>query len=147
MANSRYLDDLGHIVRCFDKTTKLRFSKADEPQYIKFGSNRDNDATHNIRFGQLKLLGWVISSMKYRIVVEQDSYRTDVASFFEPSVDCIVKAILNERMSTPTMISVSHVLSISTGLLLTISSSDFSMLFSLVALQRVIGSSKKYMRH
>ena len=85
--------------------------------------------------------------MKYRIVVEQDSYRTDVASFFEPSVDCIVKAILNERMSTPTMISVSHVLSISTGLLLTISSSDFSMLFSLVALQRVIGSSKKYMRH
>ena len=30
--------DVEHIVRCFDKTTKLHFRKAEEPQYIKFGS-------------------------------------------------------------------------------------------------------------
>ena len=48
------------------------------------------------------------------------------------------------------MVSVSHVLSIfyiSSVVLLTIAFLDFSMLFSLAALQRVIGSSAKYMRH
>jgi hypothetical protein len=70
------LDD---IVRCFDKTTKFRFRNSDEPQYIKFGEPRDNDPSYNIRFGQLKLLG------------------SDVAMFFEPSVECIVKAVLDQR--------------------------------------------------
>ena len=57
LANSSFVADLGHIVRCFDKTTKPRFKKAEEPQYIKFGSTRDNDKAYNIRFGQLKLTG------------------------------------------------------------------------------------------
>ena len=57
LKNSPFLDDLEHIVRCFDKTTKLRFSKAQEPQYVKFGSTRDNDESCAIRFGQLKLMG------------------------------------------------------------------------------------------
>ena len=60
LAESPFVDDLEHIVRCFDKTTKLRFRKVNEPQYIKFGSTRDNDEAYNIRFGQLKLMGWVI---------------------------------------------------------------------------------------
>jgi hypothetical protein len=59
--DSPYLDDLEHIVRCFDKTTKLRFRKVEEAQYIKFGSTRDNDEGCNIRFGQLKLMGCVLS--------------------------------------------------------------------------------------
>ena len=71
LANSSFVADLGHIVRCFDKTTKPRFKKAEEPQYIKFGSTRDNDKAYNIRFGQLKLTGWVIFSMKHRIVVNR----------------------------------------------------------------------------
>jgi hypothetical protein len=66
------------IVDCFDNTTKLRFRNSDEPQYIKFGGARDNDPTFKIRFGQLKLLG------------------SDVATFFEPSVECIVKAVLDQ---------------------------------------------------
>ena len=57
LIDSPYLDDLDHIVNCFDKTTNLRFGKAEEPQYVKFGSIRDNDESHNIRFGQLKLIG------------------------------------------------------------------------------------------
>jgi len=78
LTDSPFIDDLDHIVRCFDKATKLRFRDAEEPQYIKFGSNRDNDENHNIRFGQLKLTG------------------DDVAIFFKPSVNCIVKGVLEQ---------------------------------------------------
>ena len=57
LAESDFLSDLDHIVRCFDKTTKHRFKSADEPQFVKFGSTRDNDQECNIRFGQLKMTG------------------------------------------------------------------------------------------
>jgi len=43
LEESPFVDDLEHIVRCFDETTKLRFRKVEELQYIKFGSTRDND--------------------------------------------------------------------------------------------------------
>ncbi|KAF8805181.1 hypothetical protein BYT27DRAFT_7192862 [Phlegmacium glaucopus] len=79
LADSPFLDDLDHIIRIFDKTTKLRFRTASEPQYVKFGSARDNDESYNIRFGQLKLMG---------------SYMAD---FFQPSVDCIVKAVVDQK--------------------------------------------------
>ena len=78
LQNSTFLADVEHIVDCFDKTTKLRFRNSDEPQYIKFGAAKDNDQSYNIRFGQLKLLG------------------SDVAKFFEPSVECIVNAVLEQ---------------------------------------------------
>jgi hypothetical protein len=58
LGQSRFLGDIPHIVKCFDKTTKLRFRNADEPQYIKFGGIRDKDPKLNIRSGQLKLLGY-----------------------------------------------------------------------------------------
>ena len=57
LSNSRFLEDLYHIVHCFDETTKLRFKNAEEPGYVKFGSTRDKDEKCNIRFGQLKLMG------------------------------------------------------------------------------------------
>ena len=57
LVGSIYSDDLDDIIRCFDKTTKHRFKDAGEPQYIKFGTTRDNDPAYNIRFGQLKLTG------------------------------------------------------------------------------------------
>ena len=78
LQGSTFLADLDNIVECFDKSTKLRFQNSDEPQFIKFGGVRDNDPNCNIRFGQLKLLG------------------SDVAKFFEPSVECIVKAVLHQ---------------------------------------------------
>jgi hypothetical protein len=78
LQSSTFLLDLDHIVSCFDKTTKLRFRNSDEPQFIKFGGARDNDPSCNIRFGQLKLMG------------------LDVAKFFEPSVECIVNAVLEQ---------------------------------------------------
>ncbi|EAU91818.1 hypothetical protein CC1G_04585 [Coprinopsis cinerea okayama7 len=75
LKESEYHEDLDHIVRCFDKTTKVRFSDDQQPQYIKFGSTRDNDLNCGIRFGQLKLEG------------------SDVATFFEPSIRSIVLSI------------------------------------------------------
>ena len=57
LAESDFLEDLGHIIKCFDKTTKLHFRNADEPQFVKFGSTRDNDEDCNIRYGQLKMTG------------------------------------------------------------------------------------------
>ena len=100
-----------------------------------------------IAFVSASWSSWGEWFLKHRIVVKQDPFRTDVASFFEPSVNCVVKAVLDQRKSAHKMISVSHVLSISSVMLLTISFRDLSMLFSLVALQRVIGSSTKYMKH
>jgi len=78
LRNSTFSADINHIVSCFDKTTKIRFRNSDEPQYVKFGGARDNDQSCNIRFGQLKLLG------------------SDVATFFEPSVECIINAVLKQ---------------------------------------------------
>ncbi|KAF8805109.1 hypothetical protein BYT27DRAFT_7192750 [Phlegmacium glaucopus] len=87
LLDSKYIDDLDHITRCFDKTTKPRFRDAKEPQYVKFGSARDNDAVNNIRFGQLKLLG------------------SDVEAFFQPSIDCIVNAVMEQRKISESPIS------------------------------------------
>ncbi|KAK0184554.1 hypothetical protein F5146DRAFT_1145410 [Armillaria mellea] len=75
LKNSKFYDDLSHIAECFDKSTKLRFKDPAEPAFVKFGSLRDRDATCDIRGGQLKLKG------------------TDVATFFEPSITSITKAI------------------------------------------------------
>jgi hypothetical protein len=88
LQGSTFLEDLDHIVSCFDKTTKLRFRNSDEPQYVKFGGTRDNDPSYNIRFGQLRLRG------------------SDVAKFFEPSIECIVKAVLDQCKAAHKPISV-----------------------------------------
>jgi len=79
LQDSEYLDDLEAIVRCFDRTTKLRFRSAADPQFVKFGSTRDNEPETGIRYGQLKLAG------------------ADVADFFKPSIECIVEAVREQR--------------------------------------------------
>jgi len=87
LSDSPFLDDLDHIIQCFDKTTKLRFNKAEGIEYVKFGSTRENDESCNIRFGQLRLMG------------------SDVAQFFQPSIDCIVEAVLEQKSSAHKTIS------------------------------------------
>ena len=59
LANSRYgsPDIVQQMKEIFDKTTKLRFRDASDPQYIKFGTVRDKDPQCDIRSGQLKLAG------------------------------------------------------------------------------------------
>ncbi|KAJ2928088.1 hypothetical protein H1R20_g9021, partial [Candolleomyces eurysporus] len=90
LAQSNYLEDLDHIVHRFDTTTKLRFRSDKDPQFIRFGGNRDNDDSVGIKYGQLKLPG------------------TDVASFFEPSIKCITNAVL--RLLSAAHNPISHVI-------------------------------------
>ncbi|KAI6044888.1 hypothetical protein EDC04DRAFT_2640470 [Pisolithus marmoratus] len=81
LANSKYGDEetLRMMADIFDKTVKLKFRSADEPQYIKFGTIRDKEPEYNIRSGQLRLTG------------------KDVAKFFEPSVEEIIAAFEVQR--------------------------------------------------
>jgi len=57
LLGSKFIDDLEHILRCFETTTKHTFGSTEETQFIKFGSFRDNEEKFNIRFGQLRLTG------------------------------------------------------------------------------------------
>ncbi|KIJ93872.1 hypothetical protein K443DRAFT_377127 [Laccaria amethystina LaAM-08-1] len=79
LSKSIFLEDLDDIVLCFERTVKPCFRNSEKPQFIKFGSARDNDASCNIRFGQLKLAG------------------EKVAEFFEPSIQCIVAGVHEQR--------------------------------------------------
>jgi len=81
--------DIEHIARCFDESGKVRFRDATGPQYIKFGSAKDNDSQVNIRFGQIKIPG------------------KDVAEFFEPSVQCVVDAVKEQTKTKPEKFTVS----------------------------------------
>ncbi|KIJ14485.1 hypothetical protein PAXINDRAFT_115792 [Paxillus involutus ATCC 200175] len=84
LANSRFgaPDIVQQMKDEFDKTTKLRFRDAEEPQYIKFGTVRDKEPEYNIRSGQLKLAG------------------EDVADFFRPSVEAIAEAFEQQKKAT-----------------------------------------------
>jgi len=59
LKDSPFIDELDHIVHCFDRTTKMRFKSQHGSQYIKFGGARDNDPDLNIRAGAIKLEGSV----------------------------------------------------------------------------------------
>ncbi|KAF8651113.1 hypothetical protein AX16_004888 [Volvariella volvacea WC 439] len=75
LEGSKYHAAIDLLVDCFDKSTKLTFRNADESSYIRFGSVFDKDPEFGINRGKLKLDGY------------------QVTRFFQPSVDCIIKAI------------------------------------------------------
>ncbi|KAF9449853.1 hypothetical protein P691DRAFT_790221 [Macrolepiota fuliginosa MF-IS2] len=79
LVGSRFYDDTSSMADKFDKTTKLAFRDPNDPQYIKFGNARDRDPNLGIRAGQLKLDGNII------------------AGFFEPSIQCIMDAVDEQR--------------------------------------------------
>ncbi|KAF7362770.1 hypothetical protein MVEN_00626700 [Mycena venus] len=83
LRGSRYAGDVEHIRDCFDKTTKLRFRRSNDLQYIKFGRPGDNSEALNITSGQLKLEGEI------------------VATFFKPSLDAILRAMTNLSALSP----------------------------------------------
>ncbi|RXW11497.1 hypothetical protein EST38_g14358 [Candolleomyces aberdarensis] len=93
LRESDFLEDLDHIVRCFDRKIKFHFIDDKQPQYIKFGGSRDNDAGCNIRSGMLKLAGWEPTNGSLAMAMTDWFARTDVATFFEPSVKCIVDSV------------------------------------------------------
>ncbi len=94
----------------FEKSSKLRFKNDKDPQYIKFGGARDNDASRNIRFGQLKLDGCVI---QYTFAIPLMTFfctRSDVAALFQPAIDAIVKGVLHQQEIATHKISVRNTL-------------------------------------
>ncbi|KAG2153153.1 hypothetical protein DEU56DRAFT_954958 [Suillus clintonianus] len=80
-------DIIDEMTKIFDKSTKLRFRKPDEPSYIKFGTTRDKDPKYDIRSGQLKLVG------------------QDVANLFEPSIEAIIEAFEQQRRAASTPVN------------------------------------------
>ncbi|KAF6748629.1 hypothetical protein DFP72DRAFT_1014981 [Ephemerocybe angulata] len=72
---SRFKDDVDALTHTFDTKTKPRFQKFDEKYHIPFASVRERDPALNVTAGRLKMEG------------------SDIASFFKPSIDCIVNAV------------------------------------------------------
>jgi len=90
LRNSKYADDVDYIAQVFDTTAKLSF-RGDELSYIKFGTLRDQDASLNIRHGQLTIPG------------------SDVKQFFEPSISAVVDAVKEQCISAFNVTTVSSV--------------------------------------
>ncbi|KAF6752161.1 hypothetical protein DFP72DRAFT_1171705 [Ephemerocybe angulata] len=72
---TRFEPDVETLTQRFDRSTKHVFRKEDEPHHIQFASIREKEPALKIRSGRLTMEG------------------TEVASFFKPSVDCIVNAV------------------------------------------------------
>ena len=125
LAGSRFLADLEYITELFDKNTKLRFRNSAEDQYTRFGGPRDDDPDYNIQLGQLKLMG------------------TDVALFFDPSIDCIIQAVLSQRRAALKPIFVKQFNTLQTTVVLNF---DFSTSCSLVDSPQTTGYSSKSAR-
>ena len=49
--------DLDAFTECFDKGLKNSFSEGSKPQFVKFGSARDNDGRCDVKNGKLTLQG------------------------------------------------------------------------------------------
>ncbi|KAF7783241.1 hypothetical protein Agabi119p4_2617 [Agaricus bisporus var. burnettii] len=78
LKDSKFREDIPWMKEYFDKTTKLTFREPRDPWYIRFGSSRDKDSRFGITAGKLRLEGTII------------------ASFFEPSIRCIIDGVLTQ---------------------------------------------------
>ncbi|PCH36686.1 hypothetical protein WOLCODRAFT_109029 [Wolfiporia cocos MD-104 SS10] len=89
LKNSRFGndEDIETMVEFFKKSTKAIFKNHEEPSYIKFGTMGSNDASVQIRRGQMTLSGH------------------DVASFFDPSIRAIIDTIELQRQDISPQLS------------------------------------------
>ncbi|TFK64303.1 hypothetical protein BDN72DRAFT_846729 [Pluteus cervinus] len=75
LQNSKFVRHVPCMVKKFDERTKHNFRAIDDLCVIQFGGTSDKDERHNIDSGQIILQGNV------------------VASFFQPSIECITRII------------------------------------------------------
>ncbi|KAF9444305.1 hypothetical protein P691DRAFT_807545, partial [Macrolepiota fuliginosa MF-IS2] len=87
LKSSNFHRDIPEMKRYFDKATKCSFRDPADPHFIRFGSARDKDVKLKIVGGKLRLDG------------------KDVASFFEPSIQCIIDGVLTQRRTSHESIS------------------------------------------
>ncbi|KAJ3535907.1 hypothetical protein NMY22_g6269 [Coprinellus aureogranulatus] len=78
LSGTRFQQDVETLTSRFDRTTKHVFKDSKESYHIQFASHRERDPALNIRGGRLTVPGH------------------EIAKFFQPSVDCIVKAIISQ---------------------------------------------------
>ncbi|KXN92821.1 hypothetical protein AN958_06035 [Leucoagaricus sp. SymC.cos] len=78
LRGSQFAKFIDKMKQEFDKKTKCLFENPSRPQFIRFGNKEDMDLILKIRSGALRLDGTV------------------VASFFEPSIECIVDGVLEQ---------------------------------------------------
>lgn len=97
LKDSVFAEDVPIIVDRFDKRSKQSFRNDQDPQFIKFGSTRENDPKLGIRLGQLKVPGYSFSDVdpiEAQAVADLTFFtRSVIASFFEPAINCIVNAV------------------------------------------------------
>ncbi|KAF9444527.1 hypothetical protein P691DRAFT_736327 [Macrolepiota fuliginosa MF-IS2] len=79
LKKSQFKRDIPVMEKYFDEKTKCSFRNPNDLLVIRFGSARDKDVKLRIVAGNLRLDG------------------KDVASFFEPSVKCIIDGVLAQR--------------------------------------------------
>ncbi|THG96744.1 hypothetical protein EW026_g5140 [Hermanssonia centrifuga] len=86
LGNSRYgnEEDIKTMLESFEKSAKPTFKEINDRSFIKFGSMRDRDPDVGIRSGQLTIDG------------------TDVAKFFEPSIQAILESVRKQRQLSST---------------------------------------------
>ncbi|KAF9243386.1 hypothetical protein BU15DRAFT_86367 [Melanogaster broomeanus] len=88
LKNSKYgsTDNIDHITKRFDETTKRLFREKNDIQWVPFGSPLDKDNAVGIRSGSLKLTG------------------AEVAELFEPSIQAAVASIKAQVVASQGMI-------------------------------------------
>ncbi|KAF9444529.1 hypothetical protein P691DRAFT_736332 [Macrolepiota fuliginosa MF-IS2] len=87
LRGSKFHSDVSEMKRYFDRATKCSFRDPADPHFIRFGSARDKDVKLKIVGGKLRLDG------------------KDIASFFEPSIQCIIDGVLTQRRTSHKPIS------------------------------------------
>ena len=88
-------EDLGAFSQKFDEGVKRVFSKNQAPQYVKFGSLRDNDPKCGIKAGRLALAGYIMLDRSEKLYSNIYASRAEVSEFFEPSIQSTVDTIKN----------------------------------------------------
>ena len=108
LQNSQYgsPDDIDYMTECFDKSTKLAFNDPSQVAFIKFGTSRDRDPSVDIKFGQLRLQGLVLVVVVRLMRTHFMPLRSDVASFFEPSIIAIQQAVREQKAAAQVSITV-----------------------------------------
>ncbi|CDO71998.1 hypothetical protein BN946_scf184943.g33 [Trametes cinnabarina] len=89
LKNSAYgnEEDIKAMLDYFDKSTKPIFKDSKDAAFIKFGTMKCNDTKVNIRRGQLTLTG------------------LELESFFSPSLEAIVNAVLRQHRAATRIVS------------------------------------------
>ena len=85
--------DLSAFSQKFDEGVKRVFSDDQVPQHVRFGSPRDNDPKYGVKAGRITLTGLTLTHPLTNLHLNFCPYSSEVAGFFEPSIQSIMDCI------------------------------------------------------